>query len=208
MFSGIVETTGRIHTVEPIGNGRLFDIEVPFASELEAGQSVAVAGVCLTVTEATRTTFRVTAVTETLSRTILGDVHAGDAVNLERALAVGDRLDGHFVQGHVDGVGRVTGLDEADPGLVLRVSHPVALAPFIAEKGSIAVDGVSLTVVSAGDTEFSIALVPHTLSVTTFGSRSVGDAVNLEVDVLARYLHRLSSAPGLPGVEKGTRQHG
>jgi riboflavin synthase len=194
MFTGIVEGTGRVVTlaVAPGGAGARLEVEAPWpAGTLAAGDSVAVDGCCLTVAAATPTGFAADLVAETLRRTALGRLAAGDRVNLERPLALGGRLGGHLVQGHVDGVARVLERQAAGEGRELRVELPEALARYVVEKGSIAVDGVSLTVAGVGQGWFAVALVPHTLATTTLGERGPGDPVHLEVDVVAKYVERL-----------------
>jgi riboflavin synthase len=194
MFTGIVEGTGRVVTlaVAPGGAGARLEVEAPWpAGTLAAGDSVAVDGCCLTVAAATPTGFAADLVAETLRRTALGRLAAGDRVNLERPLALGGRLGGHLVQGHVDGVARVLERQAAGEGRELRVELPEALARYVVEKGSIAVDGVSLTVAGVGQGWFAVALVPHTLATTTLGERGPGDPVHLEVDLVAKYVERL-----------------
>jgi riboflavin synthase len=194
MFTGIVEGTGRVVTlaVAPGGAGARLEVEAPWpAGTLAAGDSVAVDGCCLTVAAATPTGFAADLVAETLRRTALGRLAAGDRVNLERPLALGGRLGGHLVQGHVDGVARVLERQAAGEARELRVELPEALARYVVEKGSIAVDGVSLTVAGVGQGWFAVALVPHTLATTTLGERGPGDPVHLEVDLVAKYVERL-----------------
>jgi riboflavin synthase len=194
MFTGIVEGTGRVVTlaVAPGGAGARLEVEAPWpAGTLAAGDSVAVDGCCLTVAAATPTGFAADLVAETLRRTALGRLAAGDRVNLERPLALGGRLGGHLVQGHVDGVARVLERQAAGEGREVRVELPEALARYVVEKGSIAVDGVSLTVAGVGQGWFAVALVPHTLATTTLGERGPGDPVHLEVDLVAKYVERL-----------------
>ena len=161
------------------------------APQVSVGDSVAIAGVCLTVVEKDGSALAFDVVPETVGRTALGRVAPGDAVNVESALRVGEPLGGHVVQGHVDGVGRVRQRQPVGDGLELRVGLDPALARYVVEKGSVALDGVSLTVTAVGDDWFSVALVPHTLAVTTLGGRRPGDEVQLEVDVLAKYVERL-----------------
>jgi riboflavin synthase len=194
MFTGIVEGTGRVVTlaVAPGGAGARLEVEAPWpAGALAAGDSVAVDGCCLTVAATTPGGFAADLVAETLRRTALGRLAAGDRVNLERPLALGGRLGGHLVQGHVDGVGRVLERRPVGEGEEVRVELPEALARYVVEKGSIAVDGVSLTVAGVGEGWFAVALVPHTLATTTLGQRGPGDPVHLEVDVVAKYVERL-----------------
>ncbi len=197
MFTGIVEAVGRVATTRPVGEGVHLEIEAPeIARHLTIGQSVAVSGACLTVTRSDARRFGATAVGETVRRTTLGGYRAGTRVNLERGLALGDRLDGHLVQGHVDGIATVTRIDRTPPGITLQAACERDLLRYIAPKGSVALDGVSLTVVEVAESGFGVALIPHTLEVTTLGDRRAGDRVNLEVDLVARYVARLVALEG------------
>ena len=184
MFTGLVREVGRVASFQ---NGRL-RIESSLAAAI--GDSVAVDGVCLTVVDGDRKTLAFDVVPETLSRT----KPFGAAVNLEPALRAGDPLGGHYVQGHVDGVGTVRSLEPEGEGARLWIDPPTALLRYCVEKGSVAVDGVSLTVADLDDVGFAVALVPHTLEATTLGSLAQGDQVNLESDVLAKYVERLTPA--------------
>ena len=193
MFTGIVEGTG---VVRALAAGRdSFTLRVDPECDvggIQVGDSIAVNGICLTVTEVHGTGFQADVAVETIARTTVGGLRPGDAVNLERPVAVGDRLGGHIVQGHVDGVGRVVRLTpEGDASSWLEVDAPVAVARYIVEKGSIAVDGVSLTVARRTGNRFTVCLVPHTMAVTTLGCVEPGGAVNLEVDILAKYVEHL-----------------
>ncbi len=193
MFTGIVEELGRVRRVERrAGGARLeFDADAVLA-DADVGASVAVNGCCVTVVERGDGWWAADAVTETLERTALGGLRAGDPVNLERPLRVGDRLGGHLVQGHVDAVGRLESRSPlADGSTMVAISAPADVLRYVVEKGSITVDGVSLTVASLNGEAFSVAVIPHTLAVTTLGAKAAGDAVNLEVDVLAKYVERL-----------------
>jgi riboflavin synthase len=192
MFTGIVEATGTVAAAAADGGGRRLEIEAPWpAGELGLGESVAVNGCCLTVAEPTAAGFVADLHPETLRRTALGGLAPGARVNLERPLALGGRLGGHLVQGHVDGVARVLDRTPVPGGEEIRVELPPDLQRYVVEKGSIAVDGVSLTVAGTGPGWFAVALVPHTLAVTTLGERRPGDPVQLEVDVVAKYVERL-----------------
>jgi riboflavin synthase len=194
MFTGIVEGTGTVAVlaVAGDGSGARLEIEAPFMTgDLHLGESVAVNGCCLTVAEATGAGFAADLVAETLRRTALGGLAAGDQVNLERPMALGGRLGGHLVQGHVDGVARVLDRQPVGEGEEVRIELPPDLERYVVEKGSVAVDGVSLTVAGVGPGWFAVALVPHTLEVTTLGRRRPGDPVQLEVDVVAKYVERL-----------------
>ncbi len=192
MFSGIVEALGTVAEIkqEPPGC-RLIIREPKIAAETAVADSISVNGCCLTVVEVAGDTFAFQAGPETLARTNLGKLAAGSPVNLERALAVGGRLGGHFVSGHIDGVGEVIRRDDHGDWSFFWFSVSKALARQMAPKGSIAVDGVSLTIVDSEPDRFSVALIPYTLAVTTLGSRQVGDQVNLETDILAKYVQRL-----------------
>jgi riboflavin synthase len=188
----IVRELGRIDAVEGGEDGvRLVVAGPETAAQASVGDSVAIDGVCLTVVDATDGRLAFDAVPETLSRTTLGRLAAGAGVNLEPALRAGEPLGGHVVQGHVDGVGRVRSLEPEGDGARLRVEAPPEIVRYCVEKGSLTVAGVSLTVAELHDDGVSIALVPHTLAVTTLGSLGPGDEVNLEVDVLAKYVERL-----------------
>ena len=195
MFTGIVEAVSTVVGVEPAGGVvRLVVLAPELAREVRIGDSVAVRGACLTVTRAEEGRLHFEAVRETLLRTAVGELEAGSKVNLERALRAGGRLDGHLVQGHVDGVGRVRELRREGDDVRLFVDGPPEVAEHLVEKGSVAIDGVSLTVVGVRDDGFDVALIPHTLAVTTLGTTRPGDPVNLEVDVLAKYVERLLAA--------------
>ena len=194
MFTGIVEGTGTVAAlaVAADGGGARLEIQAPWlAGDLRLGESVAVNGCCVTVAETTAGGFAADLVAETLRRTALGGLAAGAEVNLERPMALGGRLGGHLVQGHVDGVARVLDRTPVGDGEEVRVELPAELERYVVEKGSIAVDGVSLTVAATGPGWFAVALVPHTLEVTTLGERSPGDPAQLEVDVVAKYVERL-----------------
>jgi len=189
MFTGIVQSMGRIASLSPgTGGVRLWVEAGPLAAEAKLGDSVAVDGCCLTVVEVSGARLAFDAVPETLRRTTLGRRGEGDAVNLELPLRPDDRLGGHFVQGHVDAVAEVLARRDAGDDVVMTFGLPPALLGQVVEKGSVAVDGVSLTVAAVDDTKFSVALIPHTLAVTTLGKRGPGDFVNLEGDVLAKYV--------------------
>jgi riboflavin synthase len=194
MFTGIVEGTGTVAALAAAADGSGARLEVAaswLAGELRLGESVAVNGCCVTVAELTSGGFAAALVAETLRRTALGGLVAGARVNLERPMTLGGRLGGHLVQGHVDGVGEVLERTPVGDGEEVRIELPPDLERYVVEKGSIAVDGVSLTVAGVGPGWFAVALVPHTLEVTTLGDRRPGDPVQLEVDVVAKYVERL-----------------
>jgi riboflavin synthase len=187
VFTGLVQATG---TVSELAGGRL-TVDTALAAELEAGDSVAVGGVCLTAAHVEAGRFAADVMEETLRRSSLGRLAPGDPVNLELALRAGDRMGGHNVQGHVDGVGRVREVREEGFARVVTVEADPALLRYVVEKGSVAVDGVSLTVSALEDDAFAVSLIPETLERTTLGRVTPGDEVNLEVDVLAKYVERL-----------------
>jgi riboflavin synthase len=195
MFTGIVSAMGRVVAVEPTDGGRRMRLTAAgTASDLSVGDSVAVNGVCLTATVVDGDTFEVEAVAETLDRSNLGKVAVGDEVNLERPVAAAGRLDGHIVQGHVDGVGAVRTVVPEGDSIRVWVDLEPSLMRYVVVKGSVAVDGVSLTVTAIDDGGFEVALIPHTLAVTAWGARGPGDGVNVEVDILAKYVERLMEA--------------
>lgn len=187
MFTGIVEEVGEVVAMVRAGDSTRLSMRASVVCDgLRIGDSVAVNGCCLTVVEHSPTGFSVDVIDETLSRTDLGDLAPGAAVNLERAMQVSDRLGGHLVQGHVDGVGEVK---SAPPHLAISV--PAALSRYLVEKGSVTIDGVSLTVVDPGPPDLRVELIPHTIEVTSLGALKPGDRVNLEVDLIAKYVERL-----------------
>src|SRR5438128_7485606 len=194
MFTGIVRERGRIAAVEGGQGGVRLLVEAPAtAAQSAIGDSVAVSGVCLTVTAAENGTLAFDAVPETLCRSSLGSLAPGDSVNLEPALRAGEPLSGHYVQGHIDGVGRVRSVVREGEGLRVGFEAPRELLRYVVEKGSIAVQGVALTVAEVADDAFAVALIPYTLAETTLGTLAIGDSVNLEVDVLAKYVERLTA---------------
>jgi riboflavin synthase len=192
MFTGIIRELGRIAAIDATSDGARIVVEAPAtAGDAKAGDSVAVNGVCLTVTESANGSLAFDAVPETLRRSSLGALAPGERVNVEPALRAGEPLGGHYVQGHVDGVGEVRGSEPEGDGRRVWIDVPAELRRYFVEKGSVALEGVSLTVAELDDTGFAIALVPHTLAVTTLGLLAPGDRVNIEVDVLAKYVERL-----------------
>ena len=192
MFTGLVEETGTIERAEPEDGGRRIAIAAPVVGQgLVVGDSVSVNGCCQTVVATTGGSFEMVAVPETLRLTNLGALIEGDEVNLERPVRLMDRLGGHLVQGHVDGVGRVRAVVDEPPGVRLTIEAPEALLRYVALKGSIAVDGVSLTVAGVDERGFEVAIIPHTRQATIVRHYRAGSEVNLEVDLLARYLERL-----------------
>jgi riboflavin synthase len=201
MFTGLVSDMGVVERIAPRQGGARLTLRPArlAVDDLALGESVACSGACLTVVERGGGLVSFDAVPETLARTTIGTWRPGTRVNLERALAVGDRLGGHLVQGHVDAVGEVVRRVPEGQGARLTLSLPAAIAALVAEKGSIAIDGVSLTVASAGRDRFDVALIPETLARTTLGDAAAGTKVNLEADVLARHLARLQAFAGVSG---------
>jgi riboflavin synthase len=192
VFTGIVEELGEVTAVERLADASRFRLRGPLVTEgAKHGDSIAVNGVCLTVVEFGDGEFTADVMAETLLRSSLGALEVGSRVNLERPMAVGDRLGGHIVQGHVDGTGSILDRTPSENWEIVRIALPAHLSRYVVEKGSITVDGVSLTVVEAADDWFSISLIPTTLALTTLGIKRSGDPVNLEVDVIAKYVERL-----------------
>jgi riboflavin synthase len=191
VFTGIVEEVGRVAEVQRDPAGMRLRIDAEVAGELQAGDSVAVSGVCLTATEARNGGFTADVSPETIARSALSGLAKGDSVNLELPLRPTDRLGGHIVQGHVDGVGEIETMSDTGDGREVRFAAPADLLRYVVEKGSVTVDGVSLTVASVDDTGFSVALIPETLARTTLGTGSPGRPVNLEVDVIAKHVEKL-----------------
>ena len=209
MFTGIIEEIGEIVAIAPAGDGWRLTVRAPrAAADAVHGESIAVSGVCLTVVGSTADTFDTDVMKQTLDVAAIGSASVGTRVNIEKAMPVGARLGGHIVQGHVDGTGEVI---EVRPGArwsVLRISLPADLAPLVVDKGSISVDGTSLTVSAVSvpadpSPWFEVSLIPETLAATTLGGRSVGDRVNLETDILARHVERLLAFRAAP--EGGSR---
>lgn len=195
MFTGIVEELGRVAAIEPQPDAIRITIEGPLAvSDATRGDSISVNGVCLTAIELEGETFTADVMRETLNRTALGSLNVGDPVNLERAMNAATRFGGHVVQGHVDGVGEIISREPSDNWEWVRVEIPVELSKYVVLKGSITIDGVSLTVNELSDTFVGVSLIPETLRLTTLGSKRVGDKVNIEVDVMAKHIERLLEA--------------
>ncbi|MFF4173559.1 riboflavin synthase [Streptomyces sp. NPDC001744] len=192
MFTGIVEELGEVVAVERLADASRFRLRGPLVTEgARHGDSIAVNGVCLTVVEHGDGEFTADVMAETLQRSALGALAVGSRVNLERPVAVGGRLGGHIVQGHVDGTGTILERTPSEHWELVEVGLPAHLSRYVVEKGSITVDGVSLTVVGVADDRFTVSLIPTTLDLTTLGIKKSGDPVNLEVDVIAKYVERL-----------------
>ena len=191
MFTGLVADLGTVAAVDATDDGVRLRLRTALAGEIGEGDSVAVNGVCLTATEVTDDAFAADVMQESLRRSSLGDIAAGSRVNLELAMRASDRLGGHIVQGHVDGLGTVSGVREDGFSRVVTIDAPADVLRYVVEKGSIAVNGVSLTVSAIGDDRFEVSLIPETLERTTLGQAAAGTPVNLEVDVLAKYVEKL-----------------
>jgi riboflavin synthase len=203
MFTGIVEELGEVTALTDLGDSVRLTVHGPtVVADAAHGDSIAVNGVCLTVVETTSDGFTADVMRETLDRSCLGALVVGDRVNLERPMRLDGRLGGHLVQGHVDGTGTIESRDPSEHWEVVRISLPADLARYVVLKGSITVDGVSLTVASVDDRSFTVSLIPTTLALTTLGRKQVGDLVNLEVDVVAKYVERLlAPAPSIQSPE-------
>jgi len=196
MFTGLVESVGRIAECQPVPSGVRMRIETPLASELVPGDSLAVNGVCLTVTANSDRDIHADVGPETLRVTTLGRLNAGSLVNLERPLRADSRFGGHFVQGHVDGTGLIEGLRADGESYWLTVSFPGSLAPYIIPKGSIAIDGISLTVARLGDARLDVMIIPFTIAHTNLKNAKAGDPVNLECDMVGKYVVRAAELAG------------
>ena len=200
MFTGIITALGTLREVQPIGDGHDMRLVIGVAPEFLAGAalgcSIACSGICLTAVELNGDSFAVDASAETLARTTMGKWRAGGRVNLERSLRLGDELGGHLVSGHVDGVGEVLSATPENASVRWRFRVPAAIAKYIAVKGSVAIDGVSLTVNEVDAESFGVNIIPHTAAVTSFGTLQPGDGVNIEIDTLARYVARLMEFRG------------
>lgn len=192
MFTGIVEAQGRVDSIVTTSDAAILTIEgAEVLADAHHGDSIAVNGVCLTLTDFDAARFTVDVMKESLDRTSLGALREGSVVNLERAMRVDSRFGGHVVQGHVDGTARVVGIEPGQRWTVVRFDLPSRLAPYVVEKGSVTLDGVSLTVAARDASTFGVSLIPTTLELTTLGGVAVGDVVNVEVDVLAKYVEQL-----------------
>jgi riboflavin synthase len=194
VFTGIVEELGEVTAVEQLDDAARFRLRGPVVThDAKHGDSIAVNGVCLTVVEHENDEFTADVMAETLKRSSLGALSVGSRVNLERPTPVGGRLGGHIVQGHVDGTGTILDRQASEHWEIVRISLPADLARYVVGKGSITVDGISLTVVEAGQDFFTVSLIPTTLALTTLGLKQPGDPVNLEVDIVAKYVERLTT---------------
>ena len=210
MFTGIIEGVVAVEAIRPNPSGKRLAIDLGgLADGVRPGDSIAIDGACLTVTEIADRKVHFDVVGETLGRTTLGELRPGSRVNVERSLKVGDRLGGHFVQGHVDAIGTIRSKEQAEQGWLLRFDVPAELARGMIAKGSIAVDGISLTLVEVEASGFSVAVIPHTLDHTSLGEKSPGRAVNIELDLIGKYIRKfLESEPGGRITESFLRDHG
>lgn len=196
MFTGIIEELGKLRGIKKGSKSALLDIEgAKVVADVKLGDSIAVNGVCLTVTGFTGHNFTADVMYETLQRTNLGALRPGEQVNLERALRMGDRLGGHIVSGHIDGVGTITSQTREDIAVVTRITTSPEVLKYIIVKGSVAIDGISLTVIDVDNESFAVSLIPHTAKLTTLGFKKTGDKVNLEGDVLGKYVEKLLTNP-------------
>lgn len=208
MFTGIIEEIGSIKKIRK-GAAAVLTVEArEVVRELRIGDSISINGVCLTVVDGDRSSFTAEVSPETLSRSNLGEMEAGQPVNLERALKAGDRLGGHWVTGHIDAVGRIVGIAKEESSLRITFRAPAEVLRYVVVKGSIAVDGISLTVASCDEQGFSVAVIPFTARATTLGRKRVGDSVNLEGDLLGKYVEKLlagghQAGPAAGGISKG-----
>lgn len=197
MFTGLVEELGRVRSIaRGADSARLYIAAARVLEGTALGDSIAVNGVCLTVVDMGGDYFAADVMAETLARSNLGGLRPGQYVNLERALRLGDRLGGHLVSGHIDAVGTITALERRDIALLVTVSAPPGVLRYVIRKGSVAIDGISLTVVDVDQHSFQVSLIPHTAKVTTLGYKQVGDTVNLEADLIGKYVERLLTGPG------------
>ena len=191
MFTGLIEEKGKVVQVQPSSGGLRLTVEAPVVSgDVKLGDSVAVNGACLTAVEINPPMLKFDVVRETAGRSTLGNLRPGDAVNLERPLRAGDRLGGHMVLGHVDGIGTIREIRKSGGETVFRFEAPPEIMQYIVEKGSIAINGISLTIADLGPNWFTVAAIPHTLQATTLGEASVGSAVNLETDIIGKYVYK------------------
>jgi len=203
MFTGLVEELGIIRSVRKGANSALLVIEAEkVLDDLKTGDSVAVNGVCLTVTTLEGKSFTADVMAETLVKSNLGELKPGDRVNLERALRLGDRLGGHLVSGHIDGVGTITNKERFDIATLVTISAPEEVMRYIIKKGSVAIDGTSLTVVDFAGEKFTVSLIPHTAHATTLGHKNAGQTVNLEADIIGKYVERLLGTRGATAGEE------
>ena len=208
MFTGLIESLGRVRAIDDMPGGVRMRLETPLASDLRLGDSLATNGVCLTVVDSDASSVAVEISPETLRVTTLGDLRPGALVNLERPLRPDSRMGGHFVQGHVDGTGLLTAMVEEGEFWRIVIGYPAGLAPFFIPKGSVAVDGISLTVAALRPTEFDVQIIPHTMTHTNLQGARVGDRVNIECDMLGKYVVRVAELAGWARAEAGSSAPG
>jgi len=197
MFTGIIKEIGEVKSTRQ--EREVLNLEISSQNaikDLEIGSSIAVDGTCQTVVELSDGSFTIQVIPETLKLTTLGKFKKGDKVNLESAMKIGDDISGHLLTGHIDGTGKITDIKQAGETAEIKIKPPVELVKYIAHKGSIALDGISLTVAQCDNEQFKVAIIPHTLQETTLGAKKVGDLVNLEIDILARYVERMMNVKG------------
>jgi riboflavin synthase len=196
MFTGIIEGLGTISAIASSGPGKRLAIESVYQlDQTKIGDSISVSGACLTVVKLEGKRFEVDVSPETLAKTTFGNVKMGDRVNLERALRLSDRIDGHLVSGHTDGLGTLQHREQVGNAIQVTIGASVAITRYIIAKGSVAVDGISLTVNSSGDNEFAVSIIPHTAKITTIGIKRIGDPVNIETDMIGKYVERFLMRP-------------
>ena len=205
MFTGLVEEVGTVKEVRPAGKAIHLTIKSPsIMDDVQLGDSIAVNGICLTVTHFDKSSFTVDVVPETMRRTTLHELSGGSPVNLERAMAMGNRFGGHIVSGHIDGVGRIVSIVDEDIAKVVRIAAPESVLRYVVEKGSVCIDGVSLTVMDVDSESFRISVIPHTWQVTVLRHRRVGSQVNLEADIIGKYVERLLGPHVQGGAKAGS----
>ncbi|MEA1968883.1 MAG: riboflavin synthase [Thermodesulfobacteriota bacterium] len=191
MFTGIIESSGVLKKIQPNGDGKVLTIDTDIDLHgTKIGDSLAVNGACLTVVKLSKNSFDVDMAPETVSRTSFKNLASGAVVNIERALRLSDRLDGHLVSGHIDGTGRITSIIKKSNAVIITIEVPFQLACEMIEKGSVAIDGISLTINRCSDHDFEISIIPHTADITTIGTRKKGDIVNIETDIIGKYIKR------------------
>ena len=191
MFTGIIESFGTIRRIESQGEGKVLSIECDLdLSRTKIGDSIAVNGACLTAVSLDKHSFKVDMAPETVARTTFNEMTVGSRVNIERALRLSDRIDGHLVSGHIDGTGTIASIQKKSNAVIIRVAVPPALGSDMIEKGSVAIEGISLTINACTDRDFTVSIIPHTASITTIGLKQVGDKVNIETDMIGKYVRK------------------
>ena len=209
MFTGIIEGLGTVSAIASSGPGKRLALESDYQlGQTKIGDSISVSGACLTVVKLEGKRFEVDVSPETLGKTTFGNVKMGDRVNLERALRLSDRIDGHLVSGHIDGMGTLQHREPIGNAIVVTIGASTALTRYLIAKGSVAVDGISLTINSSGDNEFAVSIIPHTAKITTIGIKRIGDHVNIETDMIGKYVERFLTRPGLEENEEMTGKSG